>query len=51
MKEDKKTNESKKPNYVEGAMQPDKIPTIKELEKELRKQEDEKLKKAFKDKK
>lgn len=41
----------KKIDYVEGAMQPPKMPTVAELEKELKKQEDEKLKKAFKDKK
>ena len=41
----------KKIDYVEGAMQPPKKPTIQELEKELKKQEDEKLRKAFKDKK
>lgn len=43
--------EDKKPDYVEGAMKPPKMPTMKELEKELKRQEDEKLKKAFKDKK
>ena len=51
MKEDKKTNESKKPDFVEGAMKPDKMPTMKELEKEIKREEDEKLRKAFKDKK
>lgn len=45
------TNKDKKIDYVEGAIKPPKIPTIKELEKELKRQEDEKLKKAFKDKK
>ena len=45
MKEDKKID------YVEGAMKPDKMPTMKELEKELKRQEEEKLKKVFKDKK
>lgn len=43
--------ENKKPDYVEGAIKPPKIPTIKELEEELRKQDEEKLKKAFSDKK
>lgn len=43
--------ENKKPDYVEGAIKPPKIPTIKELEEQLKKQEDEKLRKAFKDKK
>lgn len=45
------TDKDKKINYVEGAMKPPKIPTIEELEKELKRQEDEKLKKVFKDKK
>lgn len=45
------TDKDKKINYVEGAMKPPKIPTIQELEKELKRQEEEKLKKAFKDKK
>ena len=45
MKEDKKLD------YVEGAMKPDKMPTMKELEKELKIAEEEKLEKAFKDKK
>lgn len=45
------SNNDKKINYVEGAMKPPKIPTIEELEKELKRQEDEKLKKVFKDKK
>lgn len=43
--------DEKKIDYVEGAIKPPKIPTIQELEKELKKQEEEKLKKAFKDKK
>lgn len=45
------TDKDKKIDYVEGAMKPPKIPTIQELEKELKRQEEEKLKKAFKDKK
>ena len=45
------TDKDKKINYVAGAMKPPKIPTIQELEKELKRQEEEKLKKAFKDKK
>lgn len=43
--------DEKKIDYVEGAIKPPKIPTIQELEKELKRQEEEKLKKAFKNKK
>lgn len=45
------SNNDKKIDYVEGAIKPDKMPTVEELEKELKKKEEEKLKKVFKDKK
>lgn len=41
------SNKDKNIDYVEGAI---KMPTLKEIEKELKRAEEEKLKKVFKDK-